>query len=122
LAIWSRMNRREHSHLAFDTEAPKRNVTSLSKREPPKSLCGTVRPEGLRVPRALCRPRFSFFNIQFSKNGHRIRCVLGFVAFGFSPVECRSRGSLEFGPTFTKLGGEALCRQQRVPPSLVRRI
>src|SRR5690606_34856215 len=63
LAFWSRMNRREHSHLAFDTEASKRNVTSLSKREPPKSLYGTFDPKVLSSASTL-PPTFLF--LQYS--------------------------------------------------------
>ena len=39
----------------------------------------------MKDPRALCRPRFSFFNIQFSKNRLRKRDVVGLSAFGFGP-------------------------------------
>ena len=66
---------------------------SLSKREPPKSRCGTIGQTV--VPASPCRPRFSFFHIQFSKNRNRDAASWA-SAFGFGPVECRSRGSLDF--------------------------
>ena len=40
----------------------------LSKRVRQSLVWKHLIPGGMRVPRALCRPRFSFFNIQFSKN------------------------------------------------------
>ena len=61
-----------------------------------QSLVWTSNPWRDRGPRALCRPRFSFFNIQLSKNGHRRRGVMGLSLLALGPVECRSRGSLDF--------------------------
>ena len=61
-----------------------------------QSLVRTVNPLRDLGPAELCRPRFSFFNLQFSKNRHRRRGVVARFAFGFGPVECRSRGSHDF--------------------------
>jgi len=76
---------------------------SHQKREPPKSRSNHPIPSGTRGSAGLCRPRFSFFNIQFSKNRLRKRDVVGWFAFGSSPAECRSRGSLWFRPTLRNL-------------------
>ena len=103
--IWSRMNRREHSHpdakppppghpnhpQGNNQDKPAAGNQSvpvdyiLTKRDPPKSRSNVPDPQKDQPPKgptgqdrnpaperniqqALCRPRFSFFNIQFSKN------------------------------------------------------
>ena len=89
--IWSRMNRREHSHLILVAPQPRkepqrrrprppegrqrclrktRKCNFLSKRVPPKSRSNRKPLPGPRFSR-LCRPRFSFFILQLSKNRHR---------------------------------------------------
>jgi hypothetical protein len=106
------MNRREHSHLPH----PKiRSVTFLSKREPPKSRSDRSTPEGLSCPAELCRPRFSFFFIQFSKNGHRRHDVMGHCRFWLWP----GRVSLtRLSMIFAERWGEVFGRQRRT--ALVR--
>ena len=80
-----------------------------------QSLVRTTHPWRDAGSAGLCRPRFSFFNIQLSKNRLRKRDVVGRVAFGSGPVECRSRGSLGFHK------GELFSRQRRAA-LVVRRI
>ncbi len=60
LALWSRLNRREHSHPPDQHNQPD-DCNFLSKRDPPKSL-KTQSPKE-PGPASLCRPRFSFFSI-----------------------------------------------------------
>ena len=94
---WSRMNRREHSHLDAEERTLRILVDFiLTKRDPPKSRSDPSFLSEDRSPAGLCRPRFSFFNLQFSKNRHRRRGVVALIAFGSGPAECRSRGSLDF--------------------------
>ena len=64
LLIWSRLNRREHSHL--DTDHPKTTsilVDLFSRNVSAKVSFGTIGQSRPKVPRALRRPRFSFFSI-----------------------------------------------------------
>ncbi|WP_206533515.1 hypothetical protein, partial [Mesorhizobium sp. M5C.F.Cr.IN.023.01.1.1] len=65
------------------------NVSAKVSFEPPI-------PGGMKGSAGLCRPRFSFFNIQLSKNRHRRRNVVARTLLASGPFECRSRGSLEF--------------------------
>ena len=103
------MNRREHSHLCICTQS----VTFLSKRVPPKSRLDTQFPEGFQGPRATLPPTFLFLQSSiFKEQTSQTRCR-GPVAFGFGPLECRSRGSLEFLSEAAFLRSELLGRQRR---------
>ena len=99
------MNRREHSHRIVCTMQVtfSRNVIRQSL------VWNHLIPGGKRGSAGLCRPRFSFFSIQFSKNRHRRRDVVGRFAFGFGP----NRVSLTrlSGISFHK--GELSGRQRR---------
>ena len=61
LALWSRLNRREHSHPPDQQNQPD-DCNFLSKRDPPKSRTDPI-PRRVPDPASLCRPRFSFFSI-----------------------------------------------------------
>ena len=70
------MNRREHSHLASinpERQSKPGSTYSHQKREPPKSRCDPSLRNSHPAPgpAELCRPRFSFFFIQLSKNRYR---------------------------------------------------
>src|SRR5690606_36894340 len=72
------------------------SVTFLSKRVR-QSLCKEPdRPEGLSSSASTLPPTFLFLHYSiFKERTSQTRC-LGLSGFGFSPVECRSRGSLDF--------------------------
>lgn len=92
LALWSRLNRREHSHPLDQTSQPS-DCNFLSKRDPPKSR-SDPNPRRVSDPASLCRPRFSFFQYSIVKD---LTPQSGIEAISFSapgPIECRLRGSL----------------------------
>src|SRR4051812_17889359 len=96
------MNRREHSHRI----ACAMQVT-FSRNVNRQSLVRTSHPwRDTGFSRTL-PPTFLFLHIQLSKIRLRKRDVVGCVAFGSSPAECRSRGSLGFHK------GELFSRQRR---------
>ncbi len=93
LALWSRLNRREHSHPPDQQNQPD-DCNFLSKRDPPKSRTDPI-PRRVPDPASLCRPRFSFFSIFNCQRSDVTDATSGPSAWSApGPVECRSRGSL----------------------------
>ena len=77
-------------HLRALVDLFSQNVSAKVSFEP-------IIPGGIRGSAGLCRPRFSFFNIQLSKNRLRKRDVVGRIAFGSGPGRVSlTRLSLDF--------------------------
>jgi len=75
----------------------------LSKRVRQSLVWKHLIPGGMRVPRALCRPRFSFFNIQLSKNRHRRRGVVGQSAFALLALSSVAHAALLISPNLANI-------------------
>ena len=80
-----------------------------------QSLVRTIRPKGPSGSAGLCRPRFSFFSLQLSKNRHRHkRCRWALPLLPSGPTEVAHAALLDFVNK-----GELLCRQRRRRPRCV---
>lgn len=73
-----------------------------------QSLVRTAHPWRDACSAGLCRPRFSFFNIQFSKNRHRKRSVVGQSAFALL-----ARSSVAHAALLISINKGELFRRQR---------